>query len=54
VTTDSEGNASFSFSPAQKVPVGQFITATATNIKTGDTSEFSNAERVKEPGTGGG
>lgn len=47
--TDRQGNASFSFAPAQKVPTGQFITATATNKKTGDTSEFSEARVVEEP-----
>ena len=50
VTTDRRGNATFSFAPFQKVvPVGQFITATATNKKTGDTSEFSRAKIVTEP-----
>ena len=48
VTTNRQGNASFSFAPSQKVPVGQFITATATNKKTGDTSEFSEARVVEE------
>jgi trimeric autotransporter adhesin len=49
VETDAIGNASFTFVPAQKVPVGQFITATATNNATGDTSEFSQANDVEPP-----
>ncbi len=53
VTTNRQGNASFSFAPFQTVPVGQFITATATNKRTGDTSEFSQARIVKEPVIGG-
>jgi hypothetical protein len=41
VTTNAAGSASFTFNcPA--LP-GTFITATATNTSTGDTSEFSNA-----------
>jgi hypothetical protein len=46
VTTDSSGNASFTFSPATKVPAGPAITATATNGSTGDTSEFSAPRKV--------
>jgi CSLREA domain-containing protein len=49
VQTDAIGNASFTFVPAQKVPVGQFITATATNNATGDTSEFSLTNDVEPP-----
>src|SRR5215210_3425798 len=44
VTTDASGNASFTFK--KKVPKGQFVTATATNDLTGDTSEFSTARKV--------
>src|SRR5215210_5066545 len=47
--TDRQGKASFSFAPFPKVPVGQFVTATATNKKTGDTSEFSKARVVEPP-----
>jgi len=50
VTTDRQGNASFGFAPAQPVSVGRYITATATNTKTGGTSEFSQARVVVEPG----
>ena len=49
VTTNRQGKASFGFSPAAKVPVGDFITATATRKDTGDTSEFSRARIVEEP-----
>ena len=52
-TTNRQGEATFGFAPSQKVPVGQFITATATNKKTGDTSEFSQARVVEEPVIGG-
>ena len=40
VTTDPSGNASFSFHTTAQVVPGQVITATATNLTTGDTSEF--------------
>ena len=40
VTTDGEGNASFSASFPIVVPSGQFVSATATD-PTGDTSEFA-------------
>jgi CSLREA domain-containing protein len=53
VTTNRRGKASFSFAPTQVVPVGQFITATATRKATGDTSEFSQARVVEEPVIGG-
>jgi CSLREA domain-containing protein len=49
VTTDRQGKATFSFGPSQVVPAGQYVTATATNKNTGDTSEFSNARIVEEP-----
>jgi hypothetical protein len=42
VTTDASGNASFTASGLATVPAGQgYISATATNLTTGDTSEFS-------------
>jgi len=53
VTTNRRGNASFGFAPAQTVPEGRFITATATRKDTGDTSEFSRARIVEEPVIGG-
>jgi hypothetical protein len=44
VTTDSSGNASFSF---KKKVRGALITATATNFLTDDTSEFSAPKKVR-------
>ncbi len=46
VTTDSQGNAAFTFLSPIAVPVGQFITSLATRLEAGslapiDTSEFS-------------
>ena len=46
VTTDANGNASFTFPSPVKVPAGQFITALATRLEAGtlagiETSEFS-------------
>ena len=46
VTTNANGNVSFTFKPENKVPAGQTITATATRGSTGDTSEFSANEEV--------
>jgi hypothetical protein len=45
VTTDSAGDVEFSFTTRKRVPPGQAITATATRLGTGDTSEFSGAGR---------
>jgi len=45
VVVGLNGNASFTFSPATKVPVGQTVTATATSIREG-TSEFSAPKKV--------
>ena len=45
VTTDGNGNANFTFLRVIPLPVGQFITATATSPN-GDTSEFSQARPV--------
>jgi uncharacterized repeat protein (TIGR01451 family) len=47
VTTDSSGNATFSFSLTASTSPGEWITATATDAS-GDTSEFSQA--VQAPG----
>jgi titin len=41
--TDANGDADFMPTLPVPVPVGQFITATATNVATGDTSEFAQA-----------
>jgi CSLREA domain-containing protein len=48
VTTDANGDASFTHTAAAAVPAGQFITATATD-PAGNTSEFSNARQVLAP-----
>jgi trimeric autotransporter adhesin len=56
VSTNRQGHAESGdspFGPAQVVPVGAFVTATATNKATGDTSEFSNARLVEELVIGG-
>ncbi|HXI88430.1 MAG TPA: C25 family cysteine peptidase [Blastocatellia bacterium] len=46
VTTANDGNTVFSITLPFPVPVGQFITATATNNSTRDTSEFSACKNV--------
>jgi hypothetical protein len=46
VTTDASGNAPFVFNLGQALPIGSFVTATATNTATNDTSEFSAARAV--------
>jgi len=45
VTTDASGNASINVTLSTAVPVGQFITATATD-PAGNTSEFSQCRQV--------
>jgi hypothetical protein len=47
VTTRSNGDVSFTFTPAKAVPVGHWVTATATGV--GGTSEFSRARLVEPP-----
>jgi hypothetical protein len=47
VVTDANGNASFTAAFA-KVPVGQFVSATATDPN-GDTSEFDQDVTVTSP-----
>jgi Domain of unknown function (DUF4394)/Calx-beta domain/Domain of unknown function (DUF4214) len=49
VSTDASGNATFSANIGSATPTGQFITATATNNTTNDTSEFSNSVQVNGP-----
>jgi CSLREA domain-containing protein len=46
VSTNSNGNVTFSFVPSQAVPAGQTITATATNVVEANTSEFSAPRTV--------
>ncbi len=43
VTTDASGNTPITFAPLNSLPANIWVTATATNTSTGDTSEFSNA-----------
>ncbi len=54
VTTDGDGNAAFDETLTVTIALGQFITATATNLTTNDTSEFSACVETAEsnlPGT---
>ncbi len=46
VTANAGGNAAFTFSTDISVAAGESIAATATNVATGDTSEFSEAVEV--------
>jgi hypothetical protein len=43
VMTNGVGNAAITFTPSTSLPANIWVTATATNAQTGDTSEFSNA-----------
>ena len=45
-TTDGAGNASFVGTFAPAIPAGRFVTATATDLTTNDTSEFSNCRQA--------
>ncbi len=49
VLTDGGGNASFDQTFAPNSPVNSYISATATNLTTNDTSEFSVAKEVLNP-----
>jgi CSLREA domain-containing protein len=49
VTTDANCVAGFEATLPQPSPIGSFITATATNQTTSDTSEFSNCQTVLAP-----
>lgn len=46
VSTDANGNVTFTFTPSQAVPPGQRITAAATNAVEANTSEFSAPKAV--------
>lgn len=46
VTTDASGNAAFDISFAYNAPINSYVSSTATDLTTGDTSEFSNAKLV--------
>ena len=43
VTTNGAGTAAINFNLSTNLAVGTWVTVTATNQSTGDTSEFSNA-----------
>lgn len=49
VMTDGGGNALFDQTFAPDSPLNSYISATATNLTTLDTSEFSNAKQVLNP-----
>jgi CSLREA domain-containing protein len=49
LTTNGFGIANFTFSPKAKVPLGNNITATATDLSDGETSEFSAPKTVTRP-----
>jgi hypothetical protein len=49
VTTDATGRADFNQTFAYNSPVGSFVTSTATNLTTLNTSEFSFAIQVQAP-----
>jgi CSLREA domain-containing protein len=46
VSTNSDGNVTFTFTPSQAVPVGQTVTATALEFVGANTSEFSGPRQV--------
>lgn len=46
VSTNSNGNVTFGFVPARKVPLGHKMTATATDVVEANTSEFSAPKAV--------
>ena len=50
VTTDAGGNASFAAPFAVTLAEGDYITATATNLSTNDTSEFAQNVQACTPG----
>ena len=49
VTTNSNGSVVFDASLSANVALGEFVTATATNVVTGDTSEFSQGLEAAAP-----
>ena len=49
VLTDGSGNAVFDQTFAPNSPLNSYISATATNLTTNDTSEFSNVKQVLSP-----
>ncbi len=51
VVTDANGDVNYHFPAKVNVPVGSVITATATDLQTGDTSEFSPWIDVNKKGS---
>jgi hypothetical protein len=51
VNTDSNGHINFNFPAKLNVPVGNILSATATDLITGDTSEFSPFVNVDAKGS---
>lgn len=51
VTTPVSGEIAVNFESDEKADPGSFVTATATNLETGDTSEFSQCIEVQGPAT---
>ncbi len=51
IATDGDGVVNFTANSNEEIPVGKYITATATNLTTNDTSEFSNCVEVAAPPT---
>src|SRR5262249_44680008 len=51
VVTNASGNINFNFTDPTAIPLGQLVSATATNLTTNDTSEFSQNVHVDQPGT---
>ena len=51
VSTDATGHAQFHFPAKLYAPIGSIISATATDLLTGDTSEFSKWENLNQKGS---
>ncbi|MCL1472975.1 hypothetical protein LAY57_20120, partial [Argonema antarcticum A004/B2] len=49
ITTDASGNANFTVTNLAAASLGNYVTATATNLTTNDTSEFSNGVIIDAP-----
>jgi CSLREA domain-containing protein len=54
VATNDDGNAAFAVDLVDSIAVGEFVTATAVNLETLETSEFSVCVEVTEDAAGGG
>jgi hypothetical protein len=51
VVTDATGHVDFHLVASDAAPAGDFLTATATNLLTGDTSELSEATELRSAGS---